>query len=147
MLIPDILPDGAGTRLWPLYREAHPKLFMKREDVQNLPHNTSRGAAVAASGSEIFTVINCDHYFFKDEVAGDGIGVGHHGVYLLEPTGRNTAPAVALAAHPPPPCQQVWPRYPHARAGILELVMIEAQRGEYLVEDDIVRFQNHYRRA
>jgi mannose-1-phosphate guanylyltransferase len=100
MLIPVILSGGAGTRLWPVSREGHPKPFMKLADGQSLLHKTYRRAAAAASGSEILTVTNRDYYFMsKDELAGVGLDDGHHGVYLLEPAGRNTAPAVALAAH------------------------------------------------
>lgn len=100
MLIPVILSGGAGTRLWPVSREGHPKPFMKLADGQSLLHKTYRRAAAVASGSEILTVTNRDYYFMsKDELAGAGLDAGHHGVYLLEPAGRNTAPAVALAAH------------------------------------------------
>jgi mannose-1-phosphate guanylyltransferase len=100
MLIPVILSGGAGTRLWPVSREGHPKPFMKLADGQSLLHKTYRRAAAVASGSEILTVTNRDYYFMsKDELAGAGLDDGHHGVYLLEPAGRNTAPAVALAAH------------------------------------------------
>ncbi|MEW5992845.1 MAG: mannose-1-phosphate guanylyltransferase/mannose-6-phosphate isomerase [Candidatus Zixiibacteriota bacterium] len=100
MLIPVILSGGAGTRLWPVSREGHPKPFMKLADGQSLLQKTYRRAAAVADGGEILTVTNRDYYFMsKDELAGAGLGDAHQGVYLLEPTGRNTAPAVALAAH------------------------------------------------
>jgi mannose-1-phosphate guanylyltransferase / mannose-6-phosphate isomerase len=100
MLIPVILSGGAGTRLWPVSREGHPKPFMKLADGQSLLEKTYQRAAAVAEGGEILTVTNRDYYFMsKDELASAKVGDGYQGVYLLEPTGRNTAPAVALAAH------------------------------------------------
>lgn len=100
MLIPVVLSGGAGTRLWPVSREGHPKPFMKLADGHSLLQKTYRRAAAVASGSEILTVTNRDYYFMsKDELAGAGLDEDRNGVYLLEPVGRNTAPAVALAAH------------------------------------------------
>lgn len=104
MLIPVILSGGAGTRLWPVSREGHPKPFMKLADGQSLLLKTYlRAAAVALSGerdSEMLTVTNRDYFFMsKDELAKAPLGERQAGVFLLEPVGRNTAPAVALAAH------------------------------------------------
>jgi mannose-1-phosphate guanylyltransferase/mannose-6-phosphate isomerase len=100
MLIPVILSGGAGTRLWPVSREGRPKPFMKMADGQSLLQKTYRRAAAAADGGEILTVTNRDYYFMsKDELALADLDTGRQGVYLLEPAGRNTAPAVALAAH------------------------------------------------
>ena len=99
-LIPVILSGGAGTRLWPVSREGHPKPFMKLTDGESLLLKTYRRAAAVAEGSEIITVTNRDHYFLsKDELERAFPGVRHPGVFLLEPQGRNTAPAVAMAAH------------------------------------------------
>lgn len=104
MLIPVILSGGAGSRLWPVSREGHPKPFMKLADGKSLLLKTYQRAASAvdALGSEkveLITVTNRDYYFMsKDELAEAQLGERHPGVFLLEPTGRNTAPAVALAA-------------------------------------------------
>lgn len=105
MIIPVILSGGAGTRLWPVSREGHPKPFMKLSDGESLLQKTyCRAAAVADSfngdGGEILTVTNRDYYFMsKDEFA--QVRRTHHcsSSFLLEPFGRNTAPAIALAAH------------------------------------------------
>jgi mannose-1-phosphate guanylyltransferase len=104
MLIPVILSGGAGTRLWPVSREGHPKPFMKLADGESLLLKTYlRAAAVALAserGGEILTVTNRDYFFMsKDELARAQLGERQTGVFLLEPVGRNTAPAVALAAH------------------------------------------------
>ena len=99
MLIPVILSGGAGTRLWPVSREGHPKPFMKLADGQSLLLKTYLRAANVAQGGEILTVTNRDYFFMsKDELAKARLGDNFPGVFLLEPVGRNTAPAVAMAA-------------------------------------------------
>lgn len=99
MLIPVILSGGAGTRLWPVSREGYPKPFMKLADGETLIQKTYARAAAIAIGGQILTVTNRDYYFMsKDEFERAGIGKSHTGTYLLEPMGRNTAPAIALAA-------------------------------------------------
>ncbi|QQC62375.1 mannose-1-phosphate guanylyltransferase/mannose-6-phosphate isomerase [Paraburkholderia ginsengisoli] len=99
MLIPVILAGGAGTRLWPVSREGYPKPFMKLADGESLLHKSYRRAAtVTEKGAEILTVTNRDYYFMsKDELA--RAEVDRASAFLLEPQGRNTAPAIALAAH------------------------------------------------
>lgn len=88
-----VLSGGAGTRLWPASRESHPKPFMKLADGQTLIEKTY--ARAKALGSEVLTVTNRDYYFMsRDEKE----RVGASGSFLLEPFGRNTAPAIALAA-------------------------------------------------
>ena len=99
ILIPVILSGGAGTRLWPVSREGHPKPFMKLADGESLLQKTYSRAATVAQGTEILTVTNRDYYFMsKDEFERAGLSKTHSSAYLLEPMGRNTAPAVALAA-------------------------------------------------
>lgn len=101
MLIPVILSGGAGTRLWPVSREGHPKPFIKLSDDESLLSKTyHRAAAIADSDDgEILTVTNRDYYFMsKDELADAKLGERCAGVFMLEPEGRNTAPAVVMAA-------------------------------------------------
>ena len=97
MLIPVILSGGAGTRLWPVSREGHPKPFMKLADGESLLLKTYLRAANVAEGGEILTVTNRDYFFMSKDVLEEA-RLGERGVFLLEPEARNTAPAVALAA-------------------------------------------------
>src|SRR6478609_9454240 len=99
-LVPVILSGGAGTRLWPLSREAAPKPFMPLPDGDTLLGKTGLRASLLPGVSGIVTVTNRDYYFrTKDVYAGLGEHEPIDAAYLLEPFGRNTAPAVALAAH------------------------------------------------
>jgi mannose-1-phosphate guanylyltransferase / mannose-6-phosphate isomerase len=99
-LVPVILSGGAGTRLWPLSREAAPKPFMVLPDGETLLGKTAQRATRLPGSRAIVTVTNRDYYFHtKDVYAGLGSREPREAVYLLEPFGRNTAPAVAVAAH------------------------------------------------
>lgn len=104
MLVPAILSGGAGTRLWPMSREGHPKPFMKLPDGESLLLKTYNRAAsvmevVGDHAGEILTVTNRDYFFVtKDEFGKAQLNNQTKGVFLLEPMGRNTAAAVAMAA-------------------------------------------------
>ena len=99
MLIPVILSGGAGTRLWPVSREAHPKPFIRLADGGSLLQKTLRRAANLDQIQEIWTVTNRDYYFqTRDQYATANISSKLDTHYLLEPFGRNTAPAICLAA-------------------------------------------------
>ena len=99
MLIPVILSGGAGTRLWPVSREGHPKPFMTLPDGQSLLGKTYRRAAGLLDGrGDIVTVTNRDYYFQSRDHYQDAQLSRHRGHFMLEPTGRNTAPAIAAAA-------------------------------------------------
>lgn len=102
-LVPIILSGGAGTRLWPLSREAAPKPFMA------LPADGARGdtllartflrAAALPDLAGLVTITNRDYYFHtRDAYAGAGAPLPPRLAYLLEPCARNTGPAVALGA-------------------------------------------------
>ena len=68
MLIPVILSGGAGTRLWPVSREGHPKPFMKLPDGESLLMKTYRRARRVADPGEILTVTNREYFFLsRDE--------------------------------------------------------------------------------
>ena len=97
MLIPVILSGGAGTRLWPVSREAYPKPFIRLSDGKTLLRRTLERASLLGSASVVVTVTNKEHYFItRDEYMGAPLPVEH--VYMLEPCARNTAPAIAAAA-------------------------------------------------
>ncbi|MDR2551071.1 MAG: mannose-1-phosphate guanylyltransferase/mannose-6-phosphate isomerase [Desulfobulbus sp.] len=99
MLVPVILSGGAGTRLWPVSRAGHPKPFMQMADGQSLLLKTYLRAALVAEGGQILTVTNRDYYFTsKDELDKAGIDEQIQTRFLLEPFGRNTAAAIAMAA-------------------------------------------------
>ncbi len=98
MIVPVILSGGAGTRLWPVSREGHPKPFMKLPDGQSLLEKTYRRALGIATSGEVVTVTNRDYYFISKDEFVDAGARDHSGVFLLEPVGRNTAPAIAMAA-------------------------------------------------
>lgn len=96
--IPVILSGGAGTRLWPVSREAHPKPFMRLSDGQSLLQKTFLRNAVLPGVAEVLTVTNREVYFkTEDEYLGMNLPALAMS-FILEPFGRNTAPAIAAAA-------------------------------------------------
>jgi len=99
-IVPVIMSGGAGTRLWPVSREGHPKPFIRLPDGQTLLGRTySRAAALIPEGGSIMTVTNREYYFAsRDQFAACNLSQDHQAHYLLEPVGRNTAAAIAHAA-------------------------------------------------
>ena len=97
-MVPVILSGGAGTRLWPVSRRAHPKPFMKLVDGESLAEKTFRRAFNVADGHPVLTVTSRDYFFYTRDLYDEVAGEAHEHPFLLEPTGRNTAPAIALAA-------------------------------------------------
>lgn len=94
-LISVVLSGGAGTRLWPASRQAYPKPFMKMGGCTLLQQAIVRGQACGTG--ELLVVTNQDHLFLTKNVVSE-IGDPPQAHYLLEPKGRNTGPAIALAA-------------------------------------------------
>ena len=96
MLTPVILSGGAGTRLWPLSRELYPKQLLALTGERTMIQQTAlRLEGLAAAGPVI--VCNEAHRFLVAEQMRQ-LGVAPQAI-VLEPAGRNTAPAIALAAH------------------------------------------------
>jgi mannose-1-phosphate guanylyltransferase / mannose-6-phosphate isomerase len=96
MLVPVILSGGAGTRLWPLSRELHPKQLLALVG----PHTMLQDTIRRLSGLEVgapMVVCNEAHRFLVAEQL-RSIDCKPRAI-VLEPAGRNTAPAIALAAH------------------------------------------------
>jgi mannose-1-phosphate guanylyltransferase len=98
MLIPVILCGGAGSRLWPVSREAHPKPFMRLDDGQSLLQKAFLRGAVLPGVQEILTVSNREVFFKTEDEFHEVNHQGLHTSFVLEPFGRNTAAAVAAAA-------------------------------------------------
>lgn len=94
-LLPVILCGGSGTRLWPLSRKSYPKQFVPLIGNKSLLRLTAERLAPIANGSPLICVAAEDHRFLvADDLKAGGLG----GDLLLEPAGRNTAAAMALAA-------------------------------------------------
>ncbi|MEO8630890.1 MAG: sugar phosphate nucleotidyltransferase, partial [Betaproteobacteria bacterium] len=97
MLIPVILSGGSGTRLWPVSREAHPKPFIKLADGNSLLQKTLHRLSSLGEIPEVITVTNRDHFFVtRDEYTAAQTEFAH--LLILEPSARNTAPALAVGA-------------------------------------------------
>lgn len=107
-LVPVILCGGSGTRMWPLSRETYPKQFLALHGHQTMLQDTAlrlrglenlHGGATLALAVQVaapIVVCNVEHRFLT---AGQLAAVGiHHPDIVLEPEGRNTAPALTLAA-------------------------------------------------
>lgn len=94
-LIPVILSGGSGTRLWPLSRSGYPKQFMDIAGTTLFGNTLLRAAALPDATSPMI-ICNENHRFFAAATLQQ---IGVRGEILLEPVGRNTAPAIALAAH------------------------------------------------
>jgi len=99
LLVPVILSGGVGSRLWPLSREQHPKPFIRLgNDRKSFIQTTYERALALGSVSEVVTVTNRDLFFFTKDEFDDIDGVVSN-TFLLEPVGRNSAAAIAVAAH------------------------------------------------
>ncbi|HFF6210985.1 mannose-1-phosphate guanylyltransferase/mannose-6-phosphate isomerase [Stenotrophomonas maltophilia] len=92
---PVILSGGSGTRLWPLSREAYPKQFLPLAgELTMLQATWQRVAPLAARGPLV--IANEEHRFVAAEQL-QQVGAEPAAI-ILEPVGRNTAPAIAVAA-------------------------------------------------
>jgi len=96
MLIPVILSGGSGTRLWPLSRTLYPKQFLPLAGEQTMFQQTVARAMAVDGASEPVILCNEEHRFLVAEQLRQ-LGVSP-GAIVLEPVGRNTAPAAAVAA-------------------------------------------------
>ena len=95
-LIPVLLAGGSGSRLWPLSRSLYPKQFLPLASSQSMLQETVSRLEPLIGLQPPITVCNEEHRFLVAEQLRE---TGHEGgPILLEPEGRNTAPAIALAA-------------------------------------------------
>lgn len=96
MIIPVVLSGGSGTRLWPLSRELYPKQLLSLTDSDNtmLQETVSRLSGLDTASPIV--ICNEQHRFMVAEQLLQ-LGVDAPSI-ILEPKGRNTAPAIAIAA-------------------------------------------------
>jgi len=96
MLIPVILSGGSGSRLWPLSRTLLPKQFLPLLSEQSMLQDTvSRLHGIADVSAPIIVCSNEHRFLAADQLQRIGVTAL---AQILEPEGRNTAPAVAVAA-------------------------------------------------
>lgn len=93
-ITPVIMAGGSGTRLWPLSRSLYPKQFLSLTGAQSMLADTVLRTQGLNCETAIF-LCNEEHRFL---VAEQLRAIGAQGTLMLEPVGRNTAPAIALAA-------------------------------------------------
>ena len=94
VIFPTIMCGGSGTRLWPLSRSLNPKQFLPLVNQTSMLQDTL--LRLPTVDNQPIFICNEEHRFLVAEQIqqlNDGMGT-----ILLEPEGRNTAPAIALAA-------------------------------------------------
>ena len=94
-LVPVILAGGSGTRLWPLSRSLYPKQLLPLVNERTMLQNTVARLEGVAQATTPLVICNTEHRFLVAEQLRE---VAVKADIILEPVGRNTAPAVAIAA-------------------------------------------------
>ena len=89
-----VMAGGSGTRLWPLSRAGHPKQFLSLNGGDTMLQSTMKRLEGLKISSSV-TICNEEHRFFVAEQLRE---IDKLGSIILEPVGKNTAPAIALAA-------------------------------------------------
>ena len=96
MIIPVILSGGSGTRMWPLSRAAYPKQFLALNGEHSLLQQTALRVKGVANVAAPIIISNAEQRFLvAEQMRALKMAPSH---IVLEPVGRNTAPAVAVAA-------------------------------------------------
>ena len=96
MITPVILSGGAGTRLWPLSRELYPKQLLPLTGARTMLQQTVLRLQGLTAGAPIVVCNEAHRFLVAEQLRQLHI---EPRATLLEPFGRNTAPAIALAAH------------------------------------------------
>jgi len=96
--VPVIICGGAGSRLWPLSRENHPKPLIKLGDGLSLVQHALKRAMGLPGAQDLITVTNRDLFFAMEDEYRQMDCKPRLARYLLESEGRNTAAAIALAS-------------------------------------------------
>jgi mannose-1-phosphate guanylyltransferase / mannose-6-phosphate isomerase len=95
-LFPVILSGGSGTRMWPLSRAAYPKQYLSLHGSHSLLQQTVlRASGIEGAGAPIVITNDAQRFLVAEQLREIGVASGR---VVLEPVGRNTAPAVAVAA-------------------------------------------------
>ena len=95
MITPVILCGGSGTRLWPLSRKSYPKQFVPLTGKVSLFQSSALRLSGADFGPPLILTASDFRFIVTEQLAGIGIDPG---AVLIEPQGRNTAPAILAAA-------------------------------------------------
>ncbi len=99
MSVPDIVPvilsGGTGSRLWPLSRESNPKQFWPLLSGQSMVQETARRATGPGFASPVVVVGEAHRFLVAEQLRDAGLTSPQ---IILEPEGRNSAPAIAVAA-------------------------------------------------
>ncbi|MBE7421018.1 MAG: mannose-1-phosphate guanylyltransferase/mannose-6-phosphate isomerase [Zoogloeaceae bacterium] len=98
MIQPVILSGGSGTRLWPLSREQHPKQLLPLTGELSLLQDTARRLDGFAAGKVAAPLVVCNEEYRFITAEQLRLSGRPAAMLILEPAGRNTAPALALAA-------------------------------------------------
>ena len=96
MFVPVIMAGGSGTRLWPLSRQLNPKQFLPLVDADSTMLQATLKRLEGLDQSMPVLICNEHHRFLAAEQLRQ-VGM-EQATIILEPVGRNTAPAIALAA-------------------------------------------------
>jgi mannose-1-phosphate guanylyltransferase/mannose-6-phosphate isomerase len=95
-MIPVILSGGSGTRLWPVSRKTHPKQFWPLVSEASMLQETCKRLNGHDCAQDPIVICNTDHRFFVAHQL-EELGLDKASI-ILEPMGKNTAPATAIAA-------------------------------------------------
>ncbi|HPO48880.1 MAG TPA: mannose-1-phosphate guanylyltransferase/mannose-6-phosphate isomerase [Spirochaetota bacterium] len=92
-----ILAGGSGTRLWPLSRKAFAKQFLNLTDDYSMLQNTAMRVS-RKNGKDIFVISGGDYQFIINDQLLDVLNDYSYDQLIVEPSARNTAPAIAFSA-------------------------------------------------
>jgi mannose-1-phosphate guanylyltransferase len=95
MINPVNLSGGSGTRLWPLSRELYPKLLLLLDGEHTVLQETVRRLNVLGAAEPLVVCNEPQRFLVVEQIR--QLGISPKAIFL-EPVGRNTAPAIALAA-------------------------------------------------
>lgn len=98
-IVPVILCGGSGTRLWPLSRKSYPKQFARLTGAESLLQATARRLSGSFAGGSYAAPVVVTHNDLRFITTEQLLSIGiDPGAILIEPQGRNTAPAILAAA-------------------------------------------------